>query len=85
MLKFAPHTYAVFRADARAGVIAMKPLPEGTFAEARRLASRWAAKLGARSLDIMHVAAALGLRAEIFHTFDERQRKLAKATGLRAA
>jgi predicted nucleic acid-binding protein len=61
----------------------MSPLPEAVYAEARLLVSRWTAKLGTRTLDILHVAAALSLRAEAFHTFDERQRKLAKAAGLR--
>lgn len=77
--------YAAFRADLRAGVIELRPLPKETFAEAGRLASRWTAKLGVRSLDILHVAAALVLHAEAFHTFDERQRTLAKAAGLRTA
>jgi predicted nucleic acid-binding protein len=75
--------HAAFRADVQDGVLAMSPLPEAVYAEARLLVSRWTAKLGTRTLDILHVAAALSLRAEAFHTFDERQRKLAKAAGLR--
>jgi len=38
---------------------------------------------GHRSLDILHVATALQLEAEVFLTFDERQRKLAHAEGLK--
>lgn len=75
--------HAAFRADAQKGVLAMNILPEGAYAEARRLVSRWTARLGTRTLEILHVAAALSLRADAFHTFDERQRKLAKAAGLR--
>ncbi len=61
----------------------MSPLADAVYAQARLLISRWTARLGTRTLDILHVAAALTLRADAFHTFDERQRKLAKAAGLR--
>jgi predicted nucleic acid-binding protein len=40
------------------------------------------ARIGTRSLDLIHVAAAIVLRADVFHTFDDRQRKLAGAAGL---
>ena len=49
---------------------------------AERLARRYAASIGARSLDILHVAAALALDAEPFVTADWRQVALAKAVGL---
>lgn len=39
--------------------------------------------LGCRSLDILHVASALTLKRRYFLTFDERQRKLARAVGLK--
>lgn len=73
---------AAFRADLQNGVFTMRALPEEVFARARPLASKWTARLGTRSLDILHVAAAITLRAATFHTFDDRQRKLAKAAGL---
>jgi len=38
--------------------------------------------LGTSTLDILHVAAAIVLDADSFHTFDNRQKKLAKASGL---
>ena len=38
--------------------------------------------LGSRSLDIVHVALALSIRANRFLTFDERQSRLAAAVGL---
>ena len=50
--------------------------------EARRIARLWTVTEGYRSLDIMHVAAALVSEAEELLTFDERQRELAKAEGL---
>ena len=39
--------------------------------------------LGCRTLDVLHVAAALELGLRAFITFDRRQRELALATGLR--
>ncbi|MEO6993571.1 MAG: type II toxin-antitoxin system VapC family toxin [Lacunisphaera sp.] len=39
--------------------------------------------LGTRSLDVLHVASALELGMKRFVTFDERQRQLARATGLK--
>jgi predicted nucleic acid-binding protein len=41
------------------------------------------AHTGTRTLDTLHVAAALELKAERFWTFDDRQAKLAKAVGLK--
>jgi predicted nucleic acid-binding protein len=74
---------AAFRTDLRDGVFAIRALPEDFYARARQLASKWSAKLGTRSLDIMHVAAAVGLRANVLHSFDARQRRLAEAVKLK--
>lgn len=49
---------------------------------AEALARRHAAALGARSLDVLHVAAALALRTTRFVTSDQRQATLAKAAHL---
>lgn len=49
---------------------------------AERLARRHVAAIGARSLDILHVAAALALGIPDFVTGDRRQASLAKAAGL---
>jgi predicted nucleic acid-binding protein len=76
----APH--AAFRADIDAGVLAIKPMSEAIYTEARRLASRWTSRFGTRTLDILHVASAIVLKADSFHTFDDRQKKLANAAGL---
>lgn len=40
-------------------------------------------RLGTRSLDVLHVACALELKLRHFLTFDDRQRQLAKASGLK--
>ena len=74
---------AAIRADLRNGVLVMTPLPDGIYADCNSLASAWTAKLGTRTLDIIHVASALALKADRFYTFDERQAKLARALGLR--
>lgn len=50
--------------------------------EGERLSAMHSERLGTRSLDILHVAAALVLGCTVFHTFDQRQGKLAKAAGL---
>ncbi|HEY6292452.1 MAG TPA: type II toxin-antitoxin system VapC family toxin [Terriglobia bacterium] len=59
------------------------PIPELAFDLCSRLARRYAARLGLRTLDTLHVASALELKAERFWTFDERQRKLAASEGLK--
>lgn len=74
--------YAAFHADLRDGVLSMKAMPMEVYAQARRLGMRWTSRLGTRTLDIIHVAAALALGADVFNTFDDRQRRLARAAGL---
>lgn len=50
---------------------------------AGELSRRHTRAFGTRSLDVLHVACALELGLPRFVTFDERQRKLAKAVGLK--
>jgi predicted nucleic acid-binding protein len=59
------------------------PLPENAFELCADLARRYGSKFGMRTLDTLHVACALELKAERFWTFDDRQAKLAKAQGLK--
>lgn len=59
------------------------PLPDRAFEVCAQLAQRHAARLGVRTLDTLHVASALELKAEQFWTFDDRQAKLALAVGLK--
>ncbi|MGB8011170.1 MAG: type II toxin-antitoxin system VapC family toxin [Terriglobales bacterium] len=59
------------------------PLPDQAFEVCAELARRHAARIGVRTLDTLHVASALELKAEHFWTFDERQAKLALAVGLK--
>lgn len=66
-----------------AGIFQMEPLASEVWEKALFLSRRHTARVGTRTLDLLHVAAALLLRPDIFFTFDERQRKLAKAVRLR--
>jgi predicted nucleic acid-binding protein len=70
-------------ADLSSGLWVQMELPEGAFALCADLARRYGPKLGVRTLDSLHVACALELKAERFWTFDERQAKLARAEGLK--
>ena len=69
--------------DLASGLLEAKPdLWEKLVREAESLAEHHTPVIGARSLDILHVAAALVSGATEFCTFDTRQGKLAKAAGL---
>lgn len=57
-------------------------LPERAWETSIDLAQRYGPTLGIRTLDSLHVACALELKAEKFWTFDERQARLASAVGL---
>lgn len=50
--------------------------------EAKRLSATYTLAGGHRGFDILHVAAALVLKATQFLTFDENQKKLATAEGM---
>ncbi len=74
----------MFLADLANGVLAgASPALDDVTREAERLSASFSEESGARSLDILHVAAALVLGAEEFWTFDKRQAGLAKACGMR--
>ena len=56
---------------------------EELFNKASQLSKRHGLSFGVRFLDLVHVAAAVLAKAEIFLTFDARQAKLAQAVGLK--
>ncbi|MFB3921073.1 MAG: type II toxin-antitoxin system VapC family toxin [Terriglobia bacterium] len=60
-------------------------MPESAFERCAALARSHGARLGLRTLDTLHVASALELGAQHFWTFDERQKRLARAVGLKTA
>lgn len=69
--------------DLTAGLLAPKPaLSDKLFREADLLAKHHTPTIGSRSLDILHVAAALVSEATDFCTFDTRQARLAQLAGL---
>lgn len=74
-----------YEADRAAGRIMLGAFdPRSMLVEAHRLSASHTIARGHRSFDILHVAAALKLRAETFLTFDANQARLAKAEGLNA-
>lgn len=74
----------LFHDDRRQGLWREVALPDRAFEVCAQLAHPYVARLGVRTLDSLHVASALELKAEHFWTFDQRQAKLALAVGLRA-
>ena len=74
---------AAFRNDMQQAVYALKALPASVYERASHIARRHTAQLGTRTLDILHVASALALRADRFYTYDARQLRLAKAEGMK--
>lgn len=68
-------------ADLREGFLARTPINR---TEVSRLADGLSEKQpGQRTLDLLHVASAVTLKAEVFLSFDGRQAALAKTAGLR--
>ena len=74
-----------FRLHRESGIWMEVDMPETAFEVCAQLARRYGARLGLRTLDTLHVASALELKAERFWTFDQRQKKLARAVGLKAS
>ncbi len=71
-------------ADIASGFLAPTPVAtEELHRKARQLSDRYTPTLGTRSLDLLHVAAALVLGAKVFFSFDERQRNAAMGEGLK--
>ena len=67
-----------------AGSFVESPIPGVELhAKARELSDRYTPALATRSLDLLHVAAAVLLGAKVFYSFDERQRKAAAGEGLK--
>jgi predicted nucleic acid-binding protein len=71
------------KADIESGVLAVISCDwAAVHAEAERLSARHTAEGGHRSMDILHVAIALSMRARQFLSFDRNQTRLASAEGL---
>lgn len=71
-------------ADIAGGFLVPTPVPSDQWHKtARLLSDRYTPTLGTRSLDLLHVAAALVLETKEFFSFDDRQRKAAAGEGLK--
>jgi predicted nucleic acid-binding protein len=81
-LNEAENALTVLDRDCAAGVWHQVNFPVGTFARSIDLTRQYGPTLGVRTLDSLHVACALELKAQRFWTFDERQASLAEAVGL---
>jgi predicted nucleic acid-binding protein len=71
-----------FENDCRSGLWVQVRQPERMYDAAVLLAKQHVATFGVRTLDSLHVASALELKATAFWTFDQRQARLAEAEGL---
>lgn len=70
--------------DLEAGNLVEAPFSwADALAEADRVGEKHTATLGVRTMDLLHVGAALSLGARDFLTFDTRQFACAKAVGMR--
>lgn len=70
--------------DVRDGLLVPTPVNwTDVFRRADELSEKHAAADGQRTIDLLHVAIALESSAQIFLSFDKRQRRLAKAAGLK--
>ena len=72
-----------FEKDLSGGIFQLRRLQESFFERARQLSRQTTAKLGTRTADLLHVAAALELGADCLFSFDQQQRKLAHVVRLR--
>jgi predicted nucleic acid-binding protein len=68
-----------FERDLREGLFLLRGLPERIFERARQLSQQTTTKLGTRTADLLHVAAALELGADFLYSFDQQRRKFAHA------
>ena len=72
-----------FENDLRDGILQLRGLSEPVFERARQLSRQTTAKLGTRTADLLHVAAALELGVDCLYSFDQQQRKLARTVRLK--
>jgi predicted nucleic acid-binding protein len=79
----AQESLADFEKDLRDGVLQLRRLEESFFERAQQLSRQTTAKLGTRTADLLHVAAALQLGADYLYSFDQQQRTLAHAVRLK--
>lgn len=69
--------------DVDSGIIRLAVVPTAAYSRAKQISRTQTPILGARALDVLHVACAVVLKADAFYTFDRKQSQLASAVGLR--
>lgn len=74
----------LFHERRQRGLYVFPELRRGALMDTFRRLSAETPRLGCRTMDILHVACAVQLRADEFLTFDQRQRTLALHAGLSA-
>jgi predicted nucleic acid-binding protein len=72
-----------FEKDLRDGVFQLRGLADSILQRAHALSRQTTAKLGTRTADLLHVAAALELGVDCLYTFYHHQRRLAQALRLK--
>jgi predicted nucleic acid-binding protein len=72
-----------FEKDLRDGSLQLRGLSDAILEQAGQLSRQTTAKLGTRTAELLHVAAALELGADYLYSFDRQQRKLARSVGLK--
>lgn len=72
-----------FEKDFSQGVFQLVRLPDEAFQRAQQISRRTGARLGTRTADLLHVAAALELNVDYLYSFDRQQRKLARTLRLK--
>lgn len=79
----ARNSWKAFEQDLQSHVFHLRVLSDQVFERARLLARQTTARLGTPTADLLHVAAALDLKADRLFSFDQQQRKLAQSVQLR--
>lgn len=68
------------------GLIVLQEVPNRRlYPEAKRLSQHYTEKVSFGAVDILHVACAKDMHATMFLSFDDRQKRLAKAEGMTVA
>lgn len=72
-----------FERDLSQGIFQVVRLPDEAYQRAQEISRRTTARVGTRTADLLHVAAALELNADYLYSFDRQQRKLAQTLRLK--
>ena len=75
--------FKYFRKNVSEGILLIRPVTSAAYTKAVELARKHTPIMGARTLDILHVACAIVLGTLYLYTFDRSQSRLATAAGLR--